>query len=271
MRDTLRKKVSIYIEATAQTVYDYMSTDIGKEKILNPEGKTPILEVMYVPGLYCNNTKKRICRYVKKFLKEDAVKKGFEEIKDETIAFSEVVGFEIFKMESGWVNDKRNEVQAQVFQPVEDEQSSGSFWGWFFATSVIWIPLIAAGFGLFVAFAGVTLALTPVIAPIGAYLGRDARKKKLVDETYDKCKSTVRSTVCNELESNAGVVLLELIDKMTLNSLPRRIQCLHEMICQFQRSRNDILAKRSQLLRLECSIQTMENHVRAIQTKNTEK
>lgn len=241
-----------------------MSTEYGKERILNPPNKTPILKVPWRPALYCEKIDNRVCLYVENYLKSEDVKKRFDKIKNETVSFFKKVSSEVYAMESDWTDVLNDENEATV--PEADfEISTGSFVGVVVATSPIWVPLVAAGVGLAVAFAGVTIALSPVLIPLNAYLGREDRKKKLIDKQYENCKSTVRSMVCNQLESNVGTVLSKFIDKVTIIVLPRRIDGLQHMSEFLLKSRSHILAKQGLLLNLETKIKEIEEDIKAIQ------
>lgn len=251
-------KVKKQIEATAQSCYDYMSSDAGKEEILNPEGKKKVSDKAWNPTKFSKRVKKRVCKYIENLLDSEVVKNEFEQIKVETLAYYKKINNEVLCMESDWTDasPKETKVVAKAEVDDDDDISTGSVVGVEVATSPIWIPLLAAGVGLVVAFAGV--ALSPVLISLNAFLGRDARKKKVIDEEYEKFKSTVRSTITSHLESNTGAVLTKLIDKVTLELLPRQIQRLEEMLRQIKDSRADILAQRCDLLELQSQIRAIE-------------
>lgn len=60
------------------------------------------------------------------------------------------------------------------------------------------------------------------------------RKKTLIDETYDHYLCIIRSSICNHLRSSYGIVIQDLIDKVTKDLIPKRINYLKKIIDQCQ-------------------------------------
>lgn len=96
------------------------------------------------------------------------------------------------------------------------------------ATSPLWLSLMAAGPSLTVVFAGLCFTLGPVAVPLLKFLGRDARKRKIIDEEYNNRLESARSLICNELESNCRCVINKISDKITKYLLPKRLHALQK-------------------------------------------
>lgn len=77
----------------------------------------------------------------------------------------------------------------------------------------------------------------------------------------------VRKTVTVQLKTNAGSILEKLIDKVTVQELPKRIGALEEMINQLQKKREKIIAKRHMLESLASNIKDMEEDISQLQKK----
>lgn len=132
--------------------------------------------------------------------------------------------------------------------------------------SPVWLLLLAAEVGLRLVCTGVTVPLDPDNFPLNNSLGRDAKIKLFTNSSdYDNFMSKVCGAVSNHLESTASAVLTKLIDKITLELLPRRIQYSVEVLRQIKESRVNILAKRCHLLELESNVRALEEKVKAIE------
>lgn len=60
-----------------------------------------------------------------------------------------------------------------------------------------WFLLLVVGFGLGFVLGGVIIVLSLVFIFVLVYLGRDERKKKVIDEEYNNCKKVICSFVLN--------------------------------------------------------------------------
>lgn len=259
VRVTLQKRIIKEIEGIAQGAYDYMSTDLGKDKILNPPKHTPIMEVVWQPQVFVADINARINLYVVNVLKSSDVVQIFESVKTDLSSFYQKVSSALSEMENDWIEVGIDEIEFSVNSDVDDSNvSTASVVGVVLATSPLWLPLLAAGVGLAVAFVGLSIALSPVAIPLMKFLGRDARKRKVIDEEYNKRRESVRSLICNELEVNCGCVMKKLIDKVTKDLLPKRIQALEKMIQQLSKSRAEILENRELLEYLSKKLKAME-------------
>lgn len=210
-----------------------MSTELGKDRILNPPNRIPIIEVIWCPNVFAEEVRERVLMYVNKCLVSDDLKQQFEDVRDEVVTFYQKVSSDISEMEKYWTEDS---------ELVDADISTAAAVGVVLATSPLWLPLFVAGLGLGVAFAGLSIALSPVLIPVVAILSRDARKRKLIDEEYDNCLVSIRSLICNQLESQHGSVLNKLICKVIEDILPKRILSLKQMIIHLLEHRDEILA-----------------------------
>lgn len=255
----MQKRIKKEIEGIAQGVYDYMSTDLGKDRILNPSGTPPIMEVDWKPKLFVMNIHDRINIHIKNVLKSSDVVQRFEAVKTEIASFYEKVSSDLSDMENGWIVVEPDKTKVSADTEIDDTNiSTASVVGVLLVTSPMWLPLLAAGIGLTVAFVGLTIALSPIAIPFLTFLNRDARKRKIIDEEYNNRRESVRSLICNELEVNCGYVLNRLIDKVAIDMLPKRIQALQKMIQQLSKSRKKILENRELLEYLSKKLKVME-------------
>lgn len=245
MREDLLRKIEIIIEDTAQTCYDYMSTEKGMKEIVNPPAKDPILNVHWHPKKFREEIRSRCSQYVENYLKSNHVTARFIKIQEETQEFYNRICIELTAIETEWTDHKSKKVEVSDIE--KSDISKGAVVGVVLATSPIWIPLLATGIALTVAFGSITLAVSPFLLPYVIYQNRVETKRKIVDEEYDNFKSSVQSLICNQLESTVGDTLKKFIDKVAIDILFRRIAALKKMTRQLSGSRQNILAKKDLL------------------------
>lgn len=226
-----------------------MSSAIGKEQIFNFEGIDKFFS--WNSKWVSNRVNKNVCKYVEKLLNSEDVKKRFDQVKDETISYYEKVYLEVHVMENDWMHEIREGTKGN-----ESEQPF----------SPVWLLLLAAEVGLRLVCTGVTVPLDPDNFSLDNSVGRDAKIKLFTNSgDYDNFMSKVCGAVSNHLESTASAVLTKLIDKITLELLPRRIQYSVEVLRQIKESRVNILAKRCHLLELESNVRALEEKVKTIE------
>ena len=252
-----------------------LSSD-GKELILNPIGKDPILKVSLFH--YREELKSRLVAYVETFLRSKEVSKTFELIKDDLVAFYKDTFAEISAMEGKWVDkstdspqndidgsESCNTPQHRICGSGDDDISTGAVVGMMVATSPIWIPLLAIGLAAVVGAAGLSLALSPIIIPVQLILGRKERRKKIIEEEYEAFRDEeVRTIVRNQLTDNTGLILEMVTDKVIL-VLKRKIEALNESTKKLLKLRKDIIAKVNILQNQNREIETMEKMCRKLQ------
>lgn len=257
VRKASQKRIKKVIEDIAQECYDYMSTDEGKDKILNPPGRPPIMEVVWQPRVFAMEIHARVLLYMKHFLESSKVNKKIVTEKEEIESFYKKVSSELSDMEEGWTVVRIFKAECLTDTDAIMSKSSMSKRA-ILATSPIWLPIAAIGIALGVAFTGLTIAIAPLLVPTMLILGRDTRKKKVIDEEYNNCLMSIRSLVSNELESTCGAFINKLIDRITLDLLPKRIQSLEKMIQQLLENRRQILANQEPLCNLSRKVKVIE-------------
>lgn len=237
------------IAETAQACYDYMLTQAGKERVLNPPGSTSILKIEWQPNVFAEKVQTRFAMYVSEYMQSKDVLQRFAKLKDEIASFYQKVSSDLSEIETGWI--QRRTSKRLTLSLDDPEISKASVVGIVLATSPLWLPLLATGVGL-------TIAAGPIIFPVIKFLGRDKRKQKLIDEEYSRCLSSVKDIIRTELESNQGNVIYKLVDKVTDDLLLRRIQYLQKMINQLMKSRKDIISNVDTLTDLAKKIQIIK-------------
>lgn len=259
VRDKLQKRIKEVIGDKAQKCYDYMSTDIGREAILNPEGRAPIMEIDWLRHNFAEIINARVIIYVESELKSSDVVQMFETVKNEIALFHEKVSSDLSEMEKEWIDVEAHKVKCPVNTDIDDTDISlASVAGVVVATSPVWVPALAAGIAFGIAFAGLGIVLGPVAFPTLKFLGRDTRKKKIIDKEYNTCHDKIKSIISDAFESNYGCVINKLIDKVTENMLPKRINALHKMIQQLLTSRAKILQNQKSLRNLSMKVKAMD-------------
>ena len=250
----MRKRITVHITTTAETSYEYISTGMGKVKILNPSGCSAIVDVCGSPEECANEVRRRFGLYIDSYLKSDEVVHEFTLIQKDTEIFYEETNLKLNAMQNTW-----SEVLTDDKDTTSDGVSALSALG--IAGAVVLLP-----FGLplvaFVFTVGIlSLGFAPVRAVWDWFWGKDQKKRDAIDKEYENCRVTVRTTVRVQLERNAGAVLEKLIVKVTENELPRRIGALEELIKQLRESRQKIIDKRNMLESLQGKIIEMETSI----------
>ncbi|XP_052694686.1 uncharacterized protein LOC128172981 [Crassostrea angulata] len=226
-------KTKTTIADTALACYEYMVTEVGKQRVLNPPGHKPISNVDWKPLIFTEKVQERVSMYLSEYLQSKGVLQKFRKIKDEIASFYQKVSSDLSGMEIVWT-EHTCKTRLSLYND-DPEISKASVVGIVLATSPLWLPLLATGVGL-------TIAASPIIFPVVKRLGRDKRKEKLINEEYDRCLRTVKDFIRKELESNQGRVIYKLLDKVTEDLVNRRMQSLKVMINQLNKSCKQILS-----------------------------
>lgn len=241
----------------AQECYDFMSTDVGKEKILNPPGRKPIQKFEWHPHVFQNKVRERVSMYVLKTLKSQQVLQTFSKIKDEVLSFYQKTSLNLFDIESCWTEDREERIRERYVRGDDTEISDASLLGIFLATSPVWLPLLATGIGL-------TIVVSPILFPLIKFLGRKDRKNEIIDEEYNSCRSSFRDVIRKKLEANQGFVISKLLDKVTSDLVLRRIQSLKIRIELITKSRSEIIANAKSLGLLAQKIKSIDDSATAL-------
>lgn len=136
-------------------------------------------------------------------------------MKKEVVLFYEKVLLDFFDMEKDWIEVGIDEIEFLVDMEIVDINILIVFVvGVVFVIFFFWVLLLVVGIGLVVVFVGFFIVLSLVVFLFLKFFGRDVRKRKVIDEEYNKCCELVRSLICNEFEVNCGFVMNKLIDKV---------------------------------------------------------
>lgn len=207
VRETLKRRTKRAIDDIAETCYDIMSTDLGKCRILNPSDRPPILHLPLKSQSEIHEVIiTLVSQYFDRFLRYSNVLKKFKEIREEIVSFYHNTSLELSKMENEWIYDRESE--ALVCEAL--------------VTTSLYLP----EFTIEVA--------VPTVNWLRSLLPRGSkdRKRKLIDESYNKCMSSIRSSVCNLFDLSYGFVVMDLLNKVTNDLLPKRINCLKKIIIE---------------------------------------
>ena len=250
----MQEKVTTVIEKLAKRLERQMSTELLKQKILNPDGFKPIMDAIENPDDCAKEVQRRFNLFIEFELKSDEVEEGFDAIKKDIESFFKEISSKVQILESEWI------VKTDLDEQTNEETTSESMVAFVFIS--ISFPVLAV-----VGLAGgiVDRALVPIKVVSDWFFSTQEKKTKNIDKEYERCKSSVHKTVHDQLESNIGSVFRKLIDRVTVDELPRKIGALEEMIQQLSKSRQEIISKRSLLLNLASKIGVMQDQIRKIQ------
>lgn len=233
----MKTKIEESIMETAQTCYNYMLTEENKERILNPFGKKPILDVRYSSD-YTSEITSRLYKYVEGFLKSKEVVTKFIGIKDELVAFYKAKCLEMSDMETDCVHEYSDANEKTIWQNEDYGSGDDTFF-----TNIV----IALG-----------LALRSISVPVNPFVNQTARKRKIVEKEYNDFKENkVRKFIRNELTKNIGDNLKQLLNKVTQN-IKRRLQVLDESTEELLKSQREIMAKCNKCMVHARQIKSME-------------
>lgn len=224
-----------------------MSTSSGKEKVLNPPERTPIADVNWGTTDFENEIEARVDLYVETYLQSDGVLKMYESIQKEINTFCEQVISDLSKMEKEWIETIPN---TWSFSPTNVLLSLGVL------TSPVWMTALAVGFGLAAA------AVAGLFFIVGAVWGWFTRKTdEEITYEYNKHLAKFRRKICDHLDKNCGVVIIKLIDKVTEDVLPKKLQTFKTMIQQISEKRDKIIANQKRLKVSAVKIRNMEDKI----------
>lgn len=237
-------------EDLAQGCYEYMSTSVGKEKVLNPPNRTRIADVNWGTVDFEKEIEVRVDLYVEKYLQSDGVLKIYENIQIEIDTFCEQVISDLSGMENEWIKNIPDTSSVSL---------TNAFLLLGLLTSPAWLAALAVGFGL-AAAAGAGFFFI-----VGTFLGWFKKKtKEEITNEYDKHLGKIRGKICDHLDKNCGVVIIKLIDKVTEDVLPKKLQTFKTMIQQISESKDEITAYQKRLKVNADKIRNMEESVTKI-------
>lgn len=245
-RSMFRETTSRTLNEITQECYHYMSTEFGKNRILNPPGRIPILDVsvLYLP----TEIRARLTEYVESYLASAPVREKLTNSTKDIEAFYNDVSEDILNMETEWTNGrKRNEIN----------------WG---EALLLPIQMYLLAFGI-VLSVSCFIFLSPVLIPLSIYLSTKDGKRKYVDLQYPIWLEKTKDEINRHLLSNCGPYITGLVDKVTNEVLPRRIKALELTIKNLRKSHKEIIANRETFTNLMSQINDMENSVADLHQK----
>lgn len=200
---------------TAKDTYDYMLSDEGKENVLNPDGCIPILKVKFWNSKgFSEELKSRVHLHVTKVMKSDEFIRKYTEIRDMTISFYINA---CRKLEEKFGNDTDNLMN--IPEAAAGMTPESEIHHLLFA-----LPIMLVGFYSF--------PLTFVLAGIYIvfHFSITKAKEEIIDNSYKKYATLVR----DKIKKDSCDILHDIIDKIMLDLLPRRIEAYEERIKQLQ-------------------------------------
>lgn len=259
MEKNLKTRISVHIETSAEVSYKYVSSSVGRINILHPAGMKSIMDVCDDPEKCAEEVNRRFNTYVNSYLKSEKVVKEFTLIQKDTETFYRETSLKLYHMEMEWT-EIRNKEKTNI-------TGSNELSAFEIAAAIILLPLALPLIVFAFAVGIATVATAPLRAFWNWLTGIEEKKKEAIDKQYEQCTMEVRKTVTVQLKTNAGSILEKLIDKVTVQELPKRIGALEEMINQLQKKREKIIAKRHMLESLASNIKDMEEDISQLQKK----
>lgn len=224
----------------------FMTKEEGKTKILNPKGRTPIMKVDWSRIDLEKEIEARINSYVESYLQTNGVLERYNNIKVDVHLFHDKINATLSEMESEWIHTR------QVV--------SRSYLGNFviaigFITSPIWLAAVTIGFGVAAAVAAGASFL------FGALIGWNTKTVEQIDTEYVRHTKTIKAKIRTHLDENCGLVIFKLVDKITDDVIPKRIQAFKTLIKQILKTRDKILVNQELLENLAKQIKVIEETV----------
>lgn len=237
------------IEEIVKECEDYMSTESGENSILNPEGRIPIAKLFWFSKDFSKEIKQRVDLYVESYLQSDAVVNRFEKIKDELISFSKRTELSLSEMENEWINGASFVLGGDSYSipfPIV-------------LVSAFIVPsLIVFGLGYSVV-AAAAWGLGNTLLNIGITPSFE------IKNAYENCKKLVRKELCSHLEKKYGLITSKMIDKITEDIIPKRIDSLMMLIGQTSDKRERYIANQKVLTNLNVRLEEMKENVTKLQ------
>lgn len=252
------EKTALIIEDIATDCYEKMSKDSEKKIILNPSDVTPMIEVKWHPTRFANEINIRITEYVNNRLQSEQVLQKFEDVKNEIISFYREVSTDLSAMENQWTNVVKTESFGEYRREGPSDQDD--------LPLQIKIPVVALSVLVMVALVALGIMVSPVLIPTLLIMSRDDRKRRIIDEVYDKHKDKIRGEIRKHLKKNCGDPLNDLVENVTKDLLPSRIKFLENMIKTLLQTREKILMDMETLEELKKKVDAMKISASKIQT-----
>lgn len=249
MRQTVPKKIDQAIEVIVNECFVYMSSESGKEHILNPRCHTPIMDVSLTSGLFVGEIRSRMNVYIEAFLQSPDVLQKFEEIKDEIITFYKRVSVDLSSLEADWTYVKHEfSSDKSMIDPLKafDE-----------FPLALKISLLAVSIVFTAAVAICFLFISPVLGPALMFVNTKKAKREVIDKVYNANLASIQSQIKQHLKERCGNALNLLVEKVSKRMLPNRIHFLEAMIQQLSHSREEVLLNIESISYLASKLEAM--------------
>lgn len=250
IRQTLPKKIDKAIEVIVNECIVYMSSKSGKEHILNPKCRTPMMDVPWTSGFFVEEIKSRINIYIETFLQSPDVLQKFEDIKNEIIDFYNRVSVDLSLLEADWTYVKKDEFSC-------DKSMDDPFKKFNEISLPLKISILAVSVVMTASAAICLLLLSPVLGPGLMLMNTDETKRKIIDNVYDENMASIQSQIQKHLKERCGNYLNLLVEKVSKRWLPNQINSLETMIQQLSDSREEILANIESISYLASKLEAM--------------
>lgn len=248
------EKTEEIIENIAKECYVKMLDESVKKEILNPPGRPEMMQVTWLPSQFVDEINIRITEYVNHHLQSGQVLQRFEDVKNEINTFYKEVSTDLSAMERHWTNVVRYKSFGEKYKREEPTDLDD-------LPLEIKIPVVSVSV-LAIAFA---IIISPILIPALLILSRDERKRKLIDEVYNKYTAKIPDEIQKHLKKNCGDPLHELVENITNNLLPPRINFLEHMIKTTSQTREKILMDINLLKQLKEKVDAMKMSASEIQ------
>lgn len=240
-----------------------MTSEEGKELILNPPGMVPIVKDSWNPTQFDKKINERVQLYVKSFLNSRDVQSKFLDIQEELNLYTKQACSQLSEFEYKWLG--LGNCLLKDFFIVRDFSKVKRVVKMLHDEYIDNPELSVAGIFFNIGFAVTAYAFLPISVPIMLLLDRDSRKQKIIEKEYTKLMSSFRDDIRNELNSTCGKLLKQMVNKVTEEFLPRRIDHLIELARQLVTYSKDNQQKRGLFLHLLQQVKDIEDSAVKIQ------
>lgn len=239
------------IDAIIHECETYMSTDEGKNSILNPAGRVSIAKINWNKTNFEARIKSRVDLYVINYLQSDSVAKRYENIVNEIQKFHKKAKSSIKKMDDKPIG----------INPLDDECTAS----WINLRDIVKYssPFLVTG----LACASIPLAIFSGGAlAVSFFLTSISKTTKDIDDEYEKCKITVPTVIRTDLQERFAVPIKGMINSV-ISDLFKIIEETEKDNETVWKEREKIVARRDLLRTLDKKIRVQEETVTSLHRK----
>lgn len=246
MRQTVPTKIDKAIEVIVNECFVYMSSESGKEHILNPQCRIPMMDVPWTLGFFSEEIKSRITIYIEAFLQSPDVLQKFDDIKHEMFEFYKRVSVDLSSMEADWTYVKKHEFSCD--KSMEDP---------FKKFDELPLPLKISMLAVSIVIKAAVVVCLLLISPDLGSMNTDKTKREVIDRVYYANIASIRSQIHQHFKERSGKALNLLVKEMFERWLPNQINFLETMIQELLDSREEILASIESISYLASKLEVM--------------